>query len=68
MNDAYKVGDHVRWCKGHGDVIAVIEREELLDADTALRWRPLGRGIVVRSHEGELFHFRDAMPALRHVR
>lgn len=67
MNDAFKVGDAVRWCKGQGRVVGVIEREQYVDEAMAHRWRALGRGVVVLSDHGELFHFRDATCSLRHV-
>lgn len=63
-NEEFKLGDTVSWGNQIGVVVGIIERGEYAEPGSAHRWRPLGRGILVRTSEGEVFHFRDAAGAL----
>jgi hypothetical protein len=65
-NAEFKVGDLVRWHRGEGTVVGIIERGEFSESESAHRWRALQKGVLVRSDDGDMHHFRDASTVLQH--
>lgn len=64
-NEEFALGDLVWWRRdGEGVVVGIIERNEFSPPLDAHRWQALNRGVLVRSPDGQLQHFRDASTVL----